>query len=156
MLKARFLVIHLTVLLSLQLSTSIAQTTLTWKDFDSITYVEKWDSTYQSLYLIPLFSKKLNELDGKEIIIIGYLFSFDILNDYYMLKSNEQKLSFGCDYSNTNTNTDEIIELNFKNLDSKYIGQFIDKKVTIKGILKLNDSDILSFPINIESAEIVK
>ncbi len=118
--------------------------------------MEKWDSKYQSLYLIPLFSETLNVLDGKEIIITGYLFSFDILNDYYMLKSNEQGISFGCDYSNTNTNTDEIIELNFKNLDSKYIDQLIDKKVTIKGILKLNDSDILQLNLIIESAEIIE
>lgn len=133
-----------------------AQTTLTWKDFDKITYVEKWDTTFKINHLVPVFDNELKNFEGKKIIISGYLFSFDILNDYYMLKSNEQDICIGCDYSNTNTNTDVIIELNFKKTDSTYLKQFNNKKVTIKGVLKLNDSDILQWSLIIESAEIVK
>ncbi len=156
MLKEKFLFILLTVFLSLKLSTSVAQTTLTWKDFDSITFVEKWDETYQALFQFPTFPKKLIKLNKREIVIEGYIFSLDTLSNSFYLKSNEKPLSFGCGYSSTFNNTDEIIELNFKKNDLKNLNQFIDQKVTIKGRLKLNDSEILHWYLILESSEIVQ
>jgi hypothetical protein len=156
MLKSRFLVILLTAFLSLKLSTSIAQTTLTWKDFDSITYVEKWDESYQAIFQSPTFPKKLIKLNKREIVIEGYIFALDTLSNSFYLKSNEKPVSFGCGYSSNYNNTDEIIELNFKRIDLKYLSQYTNQKVTIKGRLKLNDNAILQMPLIIESTEIVK
>ena len=147
--------ITLVVLSVFKPNSTNAQTTLTWKDFDKITFVEKWDTTYQATTHLPKFNKRLKALDGKQIVIEGYLLPIDISAGYYILKSNERPINFGCVYS-PKGNSDELIDLNFKNTDSTYLNQFNNKKVTIKGILKLNDSDILQMNLIIESAEIVE
>jgi hypothetical protein len=153
--KFFFFLLTLVALSVFKPNSSIAQTTLTWKDFDRITFVEKLDTAYQAIVKLPKFNNRLKALDGKPIIIEGYLLPIDISAGYYILKSNEKPISFGCGYSVGN-NTDELIELQFINVDSTYLNQFNNKKVTIKGILKLNDSDILQLNLIIESAEIVQ
>jgi len=154
--KHFFCIITLVVLSLFKQNSTIAQTTLTWKDFDSITFVEKWDTAYMANVQIPIFNNSLIALDGKQISIEGYIFSIDLLDDYFILKSNEKPISFGCGIP-IESNTDFIVELNFNNnCNPKNILQHNNQKVTIKGILKLNDSEILQWYLIIESAEIVE
>jgi hypothetical protein len=153
--KYFFSLLTLVVLSVFKPNSTNAQTTLTWKDFDKITFVEKWDTTYQATTHLPKFNNRLKALDGKPIIIEGYLLPIEISAGYYILKSNEKPISFGCG-NQIGNNTDELIELKFIKVDSTYLKQFNNKKVTIKGILKLNDSDILQLNLIIESAEIVE
>jgi hypothetical protein len=154
MLKARFLSILLTVFLSLKHSTSVAQTTLTWKDFDRITYVEKTDSIYQDVSELPIFTEKLKKAETSEVLIKGYLFLIDISTNYYILKKDNKPIQFGCFSSQNKIN--DFVRVEFKDIEIPNLNQFTNKEVTIKGILELNDSDILSMPINIDSAEIVQ
>ena len=65
----------------------IAQQVLSWTDFSEITYEEKFDSSSQSIYMMPIFDNNLKAIDGKPVSITGYLFPIDPASGYYILKA---------------------------------------------------------------------
>ncbi len=130
----------------------VAQQTISWSDFSEITYVEKYDSSLQAIYMMPVFDNKLKAIDGKPVTITGYLFPIDIQSGYYILKADNKP--FGCCMSHAG-NSNELIELRFENIDPKLLEKYATRQITVTGNFELNENDIMALDLILESAMVV-
>jgi len=145
MLKTFYLLLTL-LLLSVS---SFSQTEVTWKDLKIDSFADVFSEKFQASIKIPIFSNKLKSLEGKEIIIKGYIYSIDPKYKVRFLVNSCTSFSGGPCTSFPGTQPPLQIEL------KKYKGDFEDE-VTVKGTLLLNKDDLLNMNLILEDAEIIK
>lgn len=127
----------------------VAQQVLSWTDFSEITYEEKFDSSSQSIYMMPIFDNKLKAIDGKAVSITGYLFPVDPASGYYILKADNKP--FGCCMSHAG-NPNEIIELRFEDINPTLLEKYSQKQITVVGNFELNANDMFALDLILEEA----
>jgi hypothetical protein len=79
----------------------------------------------------PRFSGKLEELEGEEVTIAGYIIPVNFEENTYALSANPFSSCFFCGGAGPET----VIQLRFKNKQSKFL---TDQFVMVKGRLVLN------------------
>ncbi len=95
---------------------------------------EKFVEAEGVTYLYPEFGTSVKRLDGQEVIITGYMFPMDPKRNFYIISANTFASCFFCGKAGPET----IVQLKLKKGHRKYV---MDERVTMKGTLKLNDSD---------------
>ncbi len=130
----------------------IAQQVLSWTDFSEITYEEKFDSSSQAIYMMPIFDNNLKAIDGKAVSITGYLFPIDPASGYYILKADNEP--FGCCMSHIG-NPNEIIELRFENINPALLEKYSHKQITVVGNFELNANDMFALDLILDEASVV-
>ncbi|TKD61421.1 hypothetical protein [Flavobacterium sp. ASW18X] len=127
----------MSLLLLLASTYTFAQVELTWKDLADITYTEKYYPDYGSNFLYPDFSKSIEELQGKEVSIVGYFLDIDPSGNLFILSKNPMASCFFCGASGPET----AMEIQFKSKPNFKT----DDVVVITGKLKLNKDDVEHF-----------
>ncbi len=125
-------------------STEIYTDTLTWNLLGKIDYVKKADKTNGEV-MFPVVNPKLKSLQGKPIVIKGFIIPID--NKNYAVSKNVFASCFFCGKSGPET----IMGIKFKDDLPKLK---TDQYVTLKGTFRYNDSDVEDWIYHVENAVI--
>jgi hypothetical protein len=125
-----------------------SQKNITWETLKDVKFTDKWSEEFQAYYQVPKFGAALKALDGKEVIIKGYIIPIDVIEDYYVLSANPYSSCFFCGQAGP----ESVMEVQLK---KKTRELKMDQVLTFKGKLKLNAEDIYQLNYILENAEVV-
>jgi len=125
----------------------LSQQSITWDQLTDVKFSKKYDATLGIELLTASFGESVKALDGKEIIIKGYIIPLDPLGTQYVISRNPMASCFFCGGSGPET----VAELR---LHPKSIRRYAtDELLSFKGVLKLNESNSASLNYVILNAE---
>lgn len=124
-----------------------APTKITWDTLKDVTFKKKWYPADQIYMLHPTFGAPVQKLNGKEVVITGYMIPVDLDANLYVLSAFPFSACFFCGGAGPET----VMALTFKKNSRKFK---TDERLTFKGILKLNADDIYQMNYILENAEI--
>jgi hypothetical protein len=126
---------------------SFGQTTKgVWNTLQKISWKYFYDETLGFDVSQPIFGEEIKALDGKEVIIKGFILPVDTDGDYMVLSALPMSQCFFCGGAGPETVMEVALSKN-KNL--------LNKEVTLKGKLKLNKDDFLKLIYKLENVELV-
>lgn len=137
------------LLLILGSSQGFSQTKITWETLRDVRFTDKYDKQVGAYYYYPHFGNSVKELEGKEVVIEGYMLVFSRKNEAFVLSRNPYAQCFFCGSGGP----ESIIELEMK---PGYRRFKMDEWVKIKGTLKLNEDDMYRCNYILEVAEAVE
>ena len=140
------ILIALTIIFSTSLGFS--QTNITWDILKDVKFEDKWSEEFQAYYQIPKFGHAIKGLDGKEVIIKGYIIPVDVIDDYYVLSANPYSSCFFCGQAGPESVME--VQMSERNQDLK-----MDMVLTFKGTLRLNVDDIYQLNYILEDAVVI-
>jgi hypothetical protein len=124
-----------------------AQQLITWDQLTDVKFSKKFDPTVGIEMLEAQFGSSVKALDGKEIIIRGYIIPLDPLGTQYVISRNPMASCFFCGGSGPET----VAELR---LHPKSIRRYAtDEILTFKGTLQLHEKNDHSLNYVILNAE---
>ena len=121
------------------------QDKITWETLRDVKFSEKFNEEMGSYINVPTFGSKVKMFAGKEVEISGYIIPLDVKASVYVLSANPYAACFFCGGGGP----ESVIDLKFAKVPRRYK---TDEKVTIRGKLKLNPSDIYSLSYILEGA----
>ena len=118
-----------------------------WYLLADVKIEKKWDEVMQLHVDSPVFGEKLSAKNGQIIELSGYMVPLDELmgQNYFVISSLPFQTCFFCGGAGPET----VAEIRTKETIS-----YTDKKIRIRGRLKLNDFNPLSLYYILEEAEI--
>lgn len=128
------------------------QLEVSWKILAQVEFEEKYNEEVQAYVPYPKFEPIVQALDGKEIIIQGYLIPVDESgsdDSILVLSANPFSSCFFCGAAGPESVMDIMLKEKLKGIKT-------DRVATFKGRLKLNDSDLYYLNYILEDAELVK
>lgn len=120
-----------------------------WKFLAQVKFEDKYYPDYEAWYLYPVFSEAIKELDGKQVIIKGYMIPMDVEDGVFALSAYPFSNCFFCG----GAGPESVMSIKFKGNHKKYK---TDDVVTMVGILHLNDSNLEDFNYVLQSASEAK
>ena len=120
-----------------------------WKTLSKITYKKQYDEMMGFKVDIPVFSKAIQELEGKEITVKGYIIPTEGYKSHkeFVFSAFPYNMCFFCG----NAGAETVMEVY-----AKEAIKYSTEAVTLKGILRLNDGDINALIFSLEDAVLVK
>ena len=119
--------------------------TLTWSLLGKIDFLKKPDKVYGEI-MFPVINMKLKALQGKEVVISGFIIPID--NKNYAISKNVFASCFFCGKSGP----ESLMGIKFKgDLPKLKTDQF----VTLKGTFRYNQDDVEDWIYHIENAVII-
>lgn len=109
-----------------------SQTELTWQDLAEVKYVSVMDEDLGYAYMKAQYAQSLQDQDGKEIMIEGYILPMDLESKQYALSAYPFSACFFCGGGGR----ESVIELWLAEPDQEFV---LDDIVTFKGTFQLND-----------------
>jgi hypothetical protein len=119
--------------------------TINWYMLRNVNWEERKDPIYDIVYM-PVFAGSVKQYNGKTILIKGYI--VPISDNVYALSKNTYASCFFCGRAGP----ESVIGITFKNKVGKLK---TDMYVSLKGKLKLNDTNPDDWMYQIVNAEIV-
>ncbi len=106
-----------------------------WKTLSKITYKKKYDELMGFKIDIPVFSDPIKKLDGKEVIVKGYIIPVEGYKSHkeFILSAFPYNMCFFCGGAGPET----VMEV-----EAVEGIEYSAEQVLIKGKLQLNDDDI--------------
>jgi len=120
-----------------------------WKTLAKITYKKQFDELMGFKVDVPVFSKVVKELDGEEITVRGYIIPIEGYKSHteFILSAYPYNMCCFCGGAGPET----VMEV------SALEGiEYTAEAIQIKGILRLNDSDINKMMYALEQVELVQ
>lgn len=120
-----------------------------WKTLGKISYRKEYDELLGFKVDIPIFSPQITALEGKEVIVKGYIIPVEGYKNHkeFILSAFPYNMCFFCGGAGPET----VMEV-----EAKTPVAFTAEQVLIKGIIHLNDDDINQLMYRLVDAEIVK
>ena len=128
---------------------SFSQKEINWTNLEDVEFSERYVEELDEYVLFPSFGFDVQKLDGKEVILSGYILAIDPEIGYYVLSKGPFASCFFCGAAGPET----IVELSLKSKDKSFM---MDEFATFKGYLKLNSDDIYRCVYIIEFAEVYR
>ena len=118
----------------------------TWKTLGKITFKKQFDDVLGLKIDVPVFNKEVKLLDGKEVTVKGYIIPTDGYKSQkeFVFSAFPYNMCFFCGGAGPET----VMEVATK----KPI-EFTSEPIYLKGILKLNGSDVNRLIYSLEKAE---
>jgi hypothetical protein len=134
------------------LSISATAQKMSYKGFPSLVWPKLYNIEYSAVkdidggYEKPVFTKEVRDLEGKVVMLPGYLVPFEggLKSKRFMLSSLPLNACFFCGVGGPET----VVEV----ITTKEV-RYTDKPVQISGILRLNDSDPDRMVYTLDDAE---
>lgn len=123
------------------------QLEISWETLSDIEFSDMYMEDVDEYFLYPYFGSKVRDLEGKQVILTGYILAIDPDEGYYILSKGPFASCFFCGAGGPET----VVELKMKS-DKDYFR--MDELVTMKGILKLNADDIYQCNYIFKQAEV--
>ncbi len=124
----------------------ISQEKITWEVLKDVKFAEKLNEELGSYVNVPTFGPKVKALAGKEVEISGYIIPLDVKQNLYVLSANPFAACFFCG----GAGPESVIDLKFLKAPKRYK---TDERITIRGKLKLNATDIYQLNYVLEGAK---
>ena len=133
----------------LMASVAIGQTTLkdnTWKTLSKITFKKEYDEALGMKIDIPVFGSEIKALSGKEVTVKGYIIPTDGYKNQkeFVFSAFPYNMCFFCGGAGPET----VMEVN-----SKMPIVYTSEPVYLKGILRLNGTDVNRLIYTLDNAE---
>ena len=117
-----------------------------WKTLQNVEWKHFFDEALGFDVSQPVFGENIRKLEGFEITIKGYIIPVDTDGNYMVLSSLPFNNCFFCG----NAGPETVMEIDL-NKDKS----LINKYVTLRGTLELNDHDYLSLIYKLRNVELV-
>ena len=136
--------------------TSTAQTDVmkkdegAWNTLSMVTYQRAFDETFGMDVEKPVLNPVVRTLEGKEIEVEGYIIPLTgkIEQSHFMLSRFPQSMCFFCGKAGPESAAQVFTK------DGKKI-PFTDKKIKVKGILRINVTDVTNLLYTLEDGVII-
>jgi hypothetical protein len=131
----KLLIILTAILVAASAEPLLAQQENMWKTLSKITYKKEYDEMLGFKVDVPVFSKELQSLEGKEITIKGYIIPVEGYKSHkeFIFSAYPYNMCFFCGGAGPET----VMEIKAKSPVA-----FTADPITIKGKLHLNATDI--------------
>jgi len=120
-----------------------------WDLFAKTKFETKYNDKAAEYFLYPVFAKELKDLVGREVTLEGYYLPIEIQDDAYIILS---KFPYSQCFFCGGAGPESIAEVTFKVKKGKFE---MDEFIHVKGILKLNESNIEHGNFILENAVMV-
>ena len=121
-----------------------------WEVFAETKFYWQYDKSIGMEVEIPVFSKELEELDGKEITLTGHYLPLDLEGNRIVIS----KLPYAsCFFCGGGVGQESVAEVEFSSVQRPFR---LDELVTVKGRLKLNIDDYEHLVFIIEDAKTIQ
>ena len=117
-----------------------------WKFLSHVNFEDKYYPEFEAWYLYPKFDSKIEAVNGKRVIIKGYIIPMDAEGGLYALSAYPFSACFFCG----GAGPESVMSLVFKDKPDRYK---TDDVVTFTGILKLNSTNVDQFNYILEQTE---
>ncbi len=139
----------LLIILTITATSAFSQTALkdnTWKTLSKITYKKEYDETLGMKIDIPVFGNEIKALSGKEVTVKGYIIPTDGYKSQkeFVFSAFPYNMCFFCGGAGPET----VMEVSAQNPI-----QYTSEPVYLKGILRLNGTDINRLIYTLDKAE---
>ena len=120
-----------------------------WKTLSKITYKKKMDEVMGFKIDVPVFSKKIKDLEGKEVIVKGYIIPVEGYKSHkeFILSAFPYNMCFFCGGAGPET----VMEV--KAIEGV---EYSAEQVLLKGVLTLNDEDPSSLMFLLKDAVLIE
>ncbi len=142
----------LTIVIILVCGTARAQQDIDWQTLADIKWIPTYVAEYDDYYNMPKFSKKVKDLDGKEVFAKGFYVPVDATGTMFALSAYPSSMCFFCN----GAGLESVIEVVPKKGESALKHVATDKYIQIKGKLKLNQKEADHLMYILEETELVK
>lgn len=119
-----------------------------WKRLADVRFSRRLNSEVNMYFLYPAFGPSVTALQGKEIVIRGYMIPVDESDNIYVVSAKPMASCFFCGGSGP----ESIVELQFRKKKQRFR---TDEVRSIRGRLVLNTSDIDHLNYILQDAEMV-
>ena len=128
--------------------TALAQNQSTWKVLSKVQIEKRFDELLNYEIDFPTFSDEVKALNGKEIVLEGWIIPFDELRgeNYFVLSALPFANCFFCGGAGPETVLEVFSEKNIK---------FTEKRIKVKGILNINADDPMKLMYILQKAELI-
>lgn len=128
--------------------TTLAQNKSTWKVLSKVEIEKRFDEVLNYEIDFPTFSDEVKALNGKEIILEGWMIPLDELRgkNYFVLSALPFANCFFCGGAGPETVMEVFSEKNIK---------FTEKRIKVKGILNINADDPMKLMYILQKAELI-
>ena len=135
--------------LTVAATTAFSQSTLrdnTWKTLSKITFKKQYDEVLGLKIDVPVFGPEVKGMEGKEVTVKGYIIPTDGYKSQkeFVFSAFPYNMCFFCGGAGPET----VMEV-----ESKEPIKYTSEPVYLKGILKLNGSDVNRLIYSLEKAE---
>lgn len=131
------------------LLTAVNPVSVSWKHLADVRFSKKLNRELNMYFLYPKFGASVMQLEGKEIMVRGYMIPVDPENDIYVLSAQPMAMCFFCG----GAGPESIIELQFRDKRQRFK---TDAVKTISGKLVLNRDDVEHLNYILKDAVVIK
>lgn len=125
----------ITFLLTVATTSLFAQKEVEWSTLMDVSFKDIYLESEDIYVYYPLFDEKHKKLDSQEIEITGYIIPLDVEANMYFLSAYPFSACFFCG----NAGPESVMAVNFAGNNRRYD---TDERITLRGILNLNDKDV--------------
>lgn len=108
---------------------------MTWHTLTDVTFKEMYISELDMYYWKPTFGPGVKALEGKEVFITGYVIPVDYDENFYVISRYPYANCYFCGGGGP----ESVVDLRFPGKTRQYK---TDERLTFKGKLKLNATDV--------------
>ncbi|OEK03850.1 hypothetical protein BFP97_12345 [Roseivirga sp. 4D4] len=136
------------VLLFAVITSGYGQEKSTWKVLSKVEIEKRFDEVLNYEIDFPTFSDDVKALNGKEIILEGWMIPLDELRgkNYFVLSALPFANCFFCGGAGPETVVEVFSEKNIK---------FTEKRIKVKGILNINPDDPMKLMYILQKTELI-
>ncbi|WP_462248446.1 DUF3299 domain-containing protein [Ekhidna sp.] len=120
-----------------------------WQEFAKVTKERKYIEEASAYYLFPVFTEELVKLSGKEVTLSGYYLPYSKLESAIILSRFPNANCFFC--GRAGIESVAMIELEGRASNFR-----MDQRLTVKGKLMLNNSNVNKLAFVLEEASVVE
>ena len=144
--KLCFLLLSFSIFHTVTTTVIQAQTKLPWETLLDAKFKYTYDVEQDIWYNKPNFNKTLQKLEGKEVIVQGFMVPVDVTGDTYVLSAFPFSACFFCGAAGK----ESVMEIRLKDANQRFE---TDQMSTFKGTLDLVD-DVYGLMYVLEEAEV--
>ncbi len=145
----KYLSLLLFLAISLNLEAQNQAKIIDWKLLAKVDFVDQYFQEYEAWYLVPDFSDEVKALDGKQVLIKGYIIPLDVEGGLYALSAYPFSACFFCG----GAGPESVMSLKFKDKPKRFD---TDDFLNFTGKLKLNSDNVEDFNYILENCEVVE
>ena len=138
---------QLLISISLLIATSLQVSG--WEAFEQTRFKWEYQEEIGFQVEIPIFDKKVKELEGKEITLTGHYLPMDIDGNRIIIS----KLPYAsCFFCGGGVGQESVAEVSFKTVQRPFR---MDELLTVRGRLRLNEDDFDHMVFMLEDAKVI-
>lgn len=109
---------------------------LTWRSLEDVDFKDVYIEELDAYYWKPTFGQSINDLEGEDVYITGYIIPVDLDEDFYVLSRYPFANCFFCG----GAGPESVVDLRFTGKSPRVYQT--DERLTFAGKFRLNSDDV--------------